>query len=98
MSDERDPTHPLEEHPQAPRTGPGRSGPDIPDPVETFRQPDNRIKLLLFIAAVAVLNLLLLLAVVVEVRSDRADEVMDVEGDRCLLVEEEEANALYCRR
>lgn len=98
MTDDHDPTHPLEQQATVPHPDPARSGRDIPDPVETFRDPDNRVKLLLFTAAVALLNLLLLLALAVEVRSDVADEVMDVEGERCLLVEEEEANALYCRR
>jgi hypothetical protein len=106
MDEEIDPTHPL-------RVDAGEEGPrgadraaatdDRPldrakDPVEAFREPERRIWLLLGIALLSLLNLILLIALLATVTDDLQDQVVEVEGQRCLVVEEDDANVLYCQR
>lgn len=68
------------------------------DPVETFRQPDNRIKLHLFTAAMTLLNLLLLITLLVQHSETLADQVITVDGQRCLVVEQDAEDQLFCQR
>lgn len=94
MAEDVEATRPM----HRPEADTGGDTVDLTDPVGTLREPDNRIRLLLAIAVVTLLNLLLLITLLVRTDEGLADRVIDVEGQRCLLVEEPDANALYCRR
>lgn len=85
------------EDPHPTRDLPRSSGSDkTSDPIEAFREPDNRIKLLLAIGVLSLLNLLLVAFVLMQVRDTH--EIVEVEGQRCIVIDEDEAAALYCRR
>jgi hypothetical protein len=107
-------TEPLEERPlgsplerpPADRTAGSRTGADLgatgthrdrKDPVEAAKNPDNRAKLLLGIAAVTLLNLILLLVVLANVLGDDFEHVV-VEGENCVIGEQDGENVLYCAR
>lgn len=71
---------------------------DRPDAVAPFREQDNRIKLLLAIAALTVLNLILLVALLATVNGGPTREEVAVDGVPCIVVEGESGNVLYCQR
>jgi hypothetical protein len=68
----------------------------LDSPVTTLREPDNLVKLLLAVAVLGLLNLILVALVLMTVRDTH--DIVEVEGQRCILVEEEDVAALYCRR
>lgn len=78
---------------------PAMSGPRgaLDDPVEAAKDPDNRAKLLLAIAAIGVLNLVLLLAVLASVAGGGA-EVVEVEGRPCIIQDHDGSSQLFCSR
>jgi hypothetical protein len=90
---------PQEHHPAGVREDFGATGThrDRKDPVEVVKDPDNRAKLLLGIAAVTLLNLILLLVVLASVMGDNFEAVV-VEGENCVIGEREGENVLYCER
>jgi hypothetical protein len=103
-------TEPLEKRPQGSpeerRTAGSTTGDDFgatgshrdrKDPVEAVKNPDNRAKLLLGIAAVTLLNLILLLVVLANVLGDDFEQVV-VEGENCVIGEQDGENVLYCAR
>lgn len=67
-----------------------------PDPVAAAKDPDNRAKLLLGVAALTLLNFLLLLGVLASVMDDH-DQVM-VDGTPCIIDEREGEGVLFCQR
>lgn len=67
------------------------------DPVEVVKSPDNRAKLLLGIAALSLLNLLLLAFLLSQVLGGPGEEVV-IDGEPCLIAEHEGENRLYCAR
>jgi hypothetical protein len=68
------------------------------DPIAAMRQPDNRSKLWLTIAALTLLNTLLLLGLLVAHAGEESPEPVVVDGTPCLVVEGEEAGTLFCKR
>jgi hypothetical protein len=70
---------------------------DDRNPVEAAQKPENRAKLLLAIAAMTLLNLLLLLAVLSAVTGD-SFETVTVDGASCVLETGGEEGVLYCQR
>jgi hypothetical protein len=70
---------------------------DRTDPVEVVKDPDNRAKLLLVIAAATLLNLILLVAVLASVMGDDFQQVV-VDGEQCVIGEQDGENILYCQR
>jgi hypothetical protein len=68
----------------------------LDSPVTALREPDNLVKLLLAVAVLGLLNLILVALVLMTVRDTH--DIVEVEGQRCILVEEEDVAALYCRR
>lgn len=114
MSDHTGPTEPLRpdigatraeeprdlrlEDAHGPRTGTAASE-DSRNPVEAVKDPDNRAKLLLAIAALTLVNLLLLVAVLANVVRDQVHERVVVDGVECVVADQEGAeSALYCQR
>lgn len=107
MTDHAGGTEPLEREevqhaaaagPAAPHSTVGGSepGPSVTrDPVAAVKDPDNRAKLLLGIAALTLLNFLLLLAVLANVSNDGPDPV-NVEGKPCIIREHEGDSTLFC--
>lgn len=69
-----------------------------PDPIETFKREDNWVKLLLTVAALSAISLVLLVAVAVAVLREGRSEQVIVDNVPCIVVPEQEGNALYCRR
>lgn len=68
------------------------------DALRGLRDLDNRIKLLVAMAAMLALSLLLLIVLLAQHRGAEAvDEVM-VEGTPCVVISGDEVNQLYCRR
>ena len=65
------------------------------DPVAAVKDPDNRAKLLLGIAAVTLLNLLLLLVILANVANDGAEPV-NVQGKPCIIRNHEGQSTLFC--
>jgi hypothetical protein len=94
-------SRPQEHRPAGVREDLGATGThrdrDRKDPVEAAKDPDNRAKLLLGIAAVTLLNLILLLVVLASVMGDNFEAVV-VEGEKCVIGEREGENVLYCER
>lgn len=74
--------------------GPQPSSPQR-DPVAAVKDPDNRAKLLLGIAALALLNFLLLLAVLANVLDDGPDPVT-VDGRACIIRDHAGESRLFC--
>jgi hypothetical protein len=67
------------------------------DPVEAAKDPDNRAKLLLAIAAMTALNLVLLMALLATVVTQSGEDVV-VDGVPCIVTTQDGENVLYCRR
>jgi hypothetical protein len=72
---------------------------DRRDPVDAVKDPDNRAKLLLGIAAATLLNLILLVAVLMNVVDDGVQETVVVDGVPCIVAEHDgNESALFCQR
>ena len=106
MTDHVGGTEPLEREqvqhaaatdPAAPQgTAGSESGPSVTrDPVAAVKDPDNGAKLLLGIAALTLLNFLLLLTVLSNVANDGPDPV-NVEGKPCIIRQHEGDSTLFC--
>ena len=65
------------------------------DPVAAVKDPDNRAKLLLGIAALTLLNFLLLLIILTNVTGGDGDPVV-VDGRSCIIRQEEGKSRLFC--
>jgi hypothetical protein len=65
------------------------------DPVAAVKDPDNRAKLLLALAAMTLLNLILLIVVLANVVGGDPEPV-NVEGRACIIREHEGASRLFC--
>ena len=72
-----------------------QSAPPTRDPVEAVKDPDNRAKLLLGIAALTLLNFLLLLIILTNVTGGDGDPVV-VDGRSCIIRQEEGKSRLFC--
>ena len=73
---------------------PADSSPSL-DPVAAVKDPDNRAKLLLGIAALTLLNFLLLLIILTNVTGGDGDPVV-VDGRSCIIRQEEGKSRLFC--
>jgi hypothetical protein len=72
---------------------------DRPDPVAAVKDPDGRAKLLLAIGIGVLLNLILLVAVLVNVTGDGVGETVVVDGVPCIVAEHDgNESALFCQR
>ena len=69
--------------------------PPARDPVAAVKDPDNRAKLLLAMAAISVLNLLLLLVILTSISGGDGDPV-NVDGKQCIIREAEGRSTLFC--
>lgn len=65
------------------------------DPVAAAKDPDNRAKLLLGLAAISLINLLLLLVILANVAGGDGDPVL-VDGRQCIIRSLEGKSALFC--
>lgn len=99
MSDYVGGTEPLdrnqvEREVAAPEPAPAEPSP-VRDPVAAVKDPDNRAKLLLGLAAISLLNLLLLLIILANVAGADGEPVA-VDGKQCIIREMEGRSRLFC--
>lgn len=74
-----------------------RDSSPLTDPIEAAKDPDNRAKLLLATALLGLLNLLLLVAVLVNVLGVDYEQIT-VDGQPCVVQLGEGESVLYCQR
>lgn len=67
----------------------------VREPVAAIKDPDNRAKLMLALAAVSVFNLLLLLIILANVSGTDGQPVA-VDGKQCIIREAEGQSRLFC--
>jgi hypothetical protein len=102
LSVSHEPTGATAEQRTGPSRAPASSASDrdanpLTDTIEAAKNPDNRAKLLLATALLGLLNLLLLIAVLVNVLGDDYEQVT-VDGQPCIVQLGDGESVLYCQR